>query len=194
MYSQNNEEQIIFDFFRETKGSFLDIGAYDGIHLSNTYALAERGWDGVCIEASPTVYQKLIETHSDHPNVLCLNIAIAGHDGAIMFYDNPNAVATAVKKETERWKDEAFNEITVQCATFQTMKDIHGWKSFDFISIDAEGMDYLILQQIDLNDLKTKMICIEWNGKDFDMYNGYITGFGFTLKTHNAENLLYIKP
>ena len=50
MYSQNNEEEIILNFFKEKKGIFLDLGAYDGIGLSNTRALAEKGWKGVCVE------------------------------------------------------------------------------------------------------------------------------------------------
>ena len=38
-YSQNNEQDIILQYFGNRKGFFLDIGANDGITLSNTYAL-----------------------------------------------------------------------------------------------------------------------------------------------------------
>jgi len=52
MHSQNDEERHILDAFRgRPEGNFLDIGAYDGITLSNTYCLALKGWSGVCAEA-----------------------------------------------------------------------------------------------------------------------------------------------
>ncbi len=35
MYSQNNEEEVILNHFKNFKCTFLDLGAYDGIDLSN---------------------------------------------------------------------------------------------------------------------------------------------------------------
>jgi hypothetical protein len=34
-------------------------------------------------------------------------------------------------------------------------------EGYDFISIDAEGMDFAILQQLDFSQVKC--LCIEWN-------------------------------
>ena len=43
MYSQNQEEQIILDYFNDVKvGHVLDIGANDGKTFSNSLALIER--------------------------------------------------------------------------------------------------------------------------------------------------------
>ena len=44
MYSQNNEEQVILDYFGNKIGNLLDIGANDGITLSNSRKLIELGW------------------------------------------------------------------------------------------------------------------------------------------------------
>ena len=50
-YSQTGEQQVIFDYFGpEFKGTFLDIGANDGVTFSNTYGLSLKGWRGVCVE------------------------------------------------------------------------------------------------------------------------------------------------
>ena len=51
-YSQNDEEKVILGWFRDKKkkvGRFLDVGAYTGLELSNTRALMEKGWSGVCV-------------------------------------------------------------------------------------------------------------------------------------------------
>jgi len=41
------------------KGIYVDVGAYDGIESSNTYALELAGWKGICIEPNPQAFEKL---------------------------------------------------------------------------------------------------------------------------------------
>jgi hypothetical protein len=48
-YSQNNEQEIILNFFNGRIGRYLDIGAFDGVSMSNTLALVELGWQGTAI-------------------------------------------------------------------------------------------------------------------------------------------------
>src|SRR6186713_1166854 len=80
MYSQNNEEQIILDYFREGKrGKVLDIGANDGITFSNSAKLIELGWSAVLVEPSPIAYQRLLQQHKQHiadGRVITLDVAI----------------------------------------------------------------------------------------------------------------------
>src|SRR5689334_24222072 len=37
-----------------TNGYFLDVGSADGFLNSNTWALEQRGWDGICIDPFPS--------------------------------------------------------------------------------------------------------------------------------------------
>lgn len=60
-FSQNREQRIILDFFGAHRGTFLDIGANDGVTLSNTRALALLGWSGILVEPAPMAYRKLLE-------------------------------------------------------------------------------------------------------------------------------------
>ena len=62
-YSQNNEQEIIINLFKGKRdGKFLDIGANNGVTLSNTFALANfYGWSGLLVEASPKAYQRLLK-------------------------------------------------------------------------------------------------------------------------------------
>jgi len=53
-YSQNGEDFLLWSLFKGRKsGFYIDIGAFDGIHLSNSYYFEKNGWDGVCVEAHP---------------------------------------------------------------------------------------------------------------------------------------------
>jgi hypothetical protein len=62
-------------------------------------------------------------------------------------------------KETEmaRWKGTEFKPVRVKVMTYDTFTQ----EQYDFISIDAEGMDIDILKQIDLDGVKC--LCIEYN-------------------------------
>ncbi len=50
MREKRNEEQVILDYFGNKIGNLLDIGANDGITLSNSRKLIELGWSGDLIE------------------------------------------------------------------------------------------------------------------------------------------------
>lgn len=193
MYSQNSEEQTILDHFGDTKGTFLDIGAYDGINLSNTRALAEKGWKGVLIEPSPSTFPKLEENYKDMDGFQLFNFAIGDGDSTV-FYDNKEGLGTTKKSELDRWKGHG-KEYTLSMVKTTPFKSFFAENPADYlmISLDAEGMDYEILTQMDLNKLGCEMLCVEWNTKDKDKYVNYVADYGFKLKAENAENLIFIK-
>ena len=197
MYSQNNEEQIILDHFGPVfKGTCLDLGANDGVTLSNTRACIERGWKGVMVDASTEMCDKLrrfdVEVH---------NVAMGNTDGFLTFYESGehlgkgdrSLVSTIVPAEMDRWANETFTPVTVECVTFKTLLSRSAFKTFDLISIDIEGMDLDVLTQMDLTALGCKMLCVEFNGKDQPDFDWYCAVHGMKLYAKNAENLIYVK-
>ena len=86
-YSQNNEQEIILNLFKGRTGTFLDIGANDGITLSNTYALSLQGWKGLLVEASPKAYERLVKTYEGKDAEL-QNVAIGGRDCDLSFHES----------------------------------------------------------------------------------------------------------
>ena len=104
MYSQNDEEQIILDYFKTNSGKrLLDIGAYDGKSLSNSLALIEMGWTGVLIEASPTNFTKIIREypHLDKIDAVCA--AIGTSSKLVKFHDSGEMVSTTDPAHLEKW-------------------------------------------------------------------------------------------
>ena len=58
-YSNGGEDGIlehVFEALGVVSGCCVELGAWDGIRLSNTRRLAERGWQSVMIEADPALY------------------------------------------------------------------------------------------------------------------------------------------
>lgn len=192
MYSQHNEEKIILDFFRGKTGTFLDLGAFNGIDLSNVRALAELGWSGVMVEASPTVFLDLKKNYEGFEKIELHNCAVGSATGVFDFYDNQNAVGTLNKRETERWgKKETFELIEVACFEINEFLDFSMYKTFDFISCDIEGEDLNVISRLNFDTLKTKLICVEFNGKDKNLYDDILLPYSFKLVHRNGENLIY---
>lgn len=189
-YSQNNEELIIADYFGSQIGTFLDIGANDGKNLSNTAKLVELGWSGVMVEPSPGAFSQLEKTYFYNKRVQPVNCAISDKAGAITFYNCLDTLLSSISEEQVKTWNQPYTSINVQSLTYKLLLEQCDHKKFDFISIDAEGFDLIILKQIDLTD--TKMICIEHGNsiENFEAMLNYCEGFGMRLILRNFENLI----
>lgn len=198
-YSQNSEQDIILNYFGDRKGTFLDLGANDGVTLSNTRALADLGWTGVLVDASPKAFKKLQENYQNIDFHL-YNIALSHENGVLKFKESGTLlgsgdvalVSTFHDSEMERFKSVVeYEEIEAKCLTWKAFMEGCPVKDFDFISMDIEGSELDVLPHMDLSN--TAMICIEWNSKE-DLkreYEKYL--YGLKLIYTSAENLIYAR-
>ena len=196
-YSQNNEQQIILDYFKDKVGSFLDAGANDGKTFSNTRALVELGWRGVLIEPSPKAYASLKENCKGFP-VYTYPYALGTTNDMVKMWDSEThlnkgdhgLLSTMSEDDYNKWKGSTkFNEIEVKCFRWKTFLNRLKIKEFDFISVDCEGQDYNILSQIDLRS--TSLVCVEHNGDPNKKLEFDKLMIGFRLLYTSSENLIY---
>jgi FkbM family methyltransferase len=207
MYSQNNEEELLLDYFNCADSNamhLLDIGANDGTTFSNSARLIELGWNATLLEPSPIAFDKLKKHYEANDRVRCLNYGISALGGKSLFYEsggyqNGGDVAlysTIDKNEMKRWEGNVdFKEIEAEFVTYQKFCEDHQGFRFDFISIDIEGYDWMLLQQMDLNALGCQMLIIEWNG-NIDQGNKMIAhckNYGLRELSRNAENLIFVR-
>lgn len=144
-YSQNNEQQVIEEYFKGQQGAFCDIGANDGMTLSNTRRLYELGWRGVCVEPSPSAFKKLKQNYSGTQGIYLYPFAIGTHNGRMRFWDsgthlNKGDVAllsTSNPEELNRFPGTEFKEMEVKCFRWKTALNRFVIKKFDMLSIDA---------------------------------------------------------
>lgn len=199
MYSQNEEEKHITEYFKDFKGKLLDLGANDGKTFSNSLRLIELGWEAYLVEPSPKAFNKLKALHQGNSKVECLPVAVGMSNVKATLHESGwhlqsskdvGLLSSLKKDETKRWKRETFEEVEVEVVDYKTLTEIIG-SDFDLISIDCEGMDWEILSQIDLS--KIKMICVEHNGVETEKYVSYCEKFGMKKIYQNAENILMAK-
>ena len=86
IYSQSGEDGILAELFRRLgidRGFCVELGAHDGIHLSNTRHLIERSrWNGILIEPDPRRFQQLRANVRDFGGVTCVEawVSFEGRD------------------------------------------------------------------------------------------------------------------
>lgn len=206
MNCQNNETAVVLGYFSNKPAqqrTVLSIGENDGITFSNSYDLIQSGWKAVLLEPSPKAFARMSELHKDNPNVVCLNYGIANSTGDFDFNessgykqgDDVSLVSTLIDSEMDRWRnDVTFEKITAHFKTFEDFSQICK-EPFDFITIDAEGYDWEILKQINLDECGCQCLCIEYNGKSdlWNLYENYAKQFGMKMISNNPENLIFAK-
>lgn len=205
MFSQNKEEEVVINYFKSYKGTFLDCGSNDGITLSNTHALALKGWQGVCIEPSPKAFQSLQDLYLQNDKIHCINVAVSNYLGKADFYDSGThlnkgdlaLLSSLDKEEIKRWgKTTTFDKIQVDVVDFKTLLNLSPYKTFDFISLDIEGAEILVLPQINLIKLGCRCICIEHNSNSVNknLFIRYCRDSGLNnILLDNAENIILAK-
>lgn len=188
-YAQNGEDLIIADYFKSIcmpSGLLLDIGANDGVTFSNSHLLIENGWAATLVEPS-LAFNKLEELYNedDYTGIVLNNVAISSGYGTHSWYEvEDSLLSTCEKYLADRW-GRKYETKSVKTVPYAAIAD-----HYDFITIDAEGNDWLILQQIDLTH--THCLCIE-HSNQFELITEYCAQFGLKEIHRNCENIIFCK-
>lgn len=191
-YSQYGQDIFVTQelFPGKTGGFFVDIGAYDGITLSNTYYLEKQlGWTGICFEPNPVAYEKLLKNRT----CVCVNGAVSGHKGESIFlkirgYTEmlSGLVDMYEPRHSQRIDNElklfggAAQQITVTCYNLNEVLSDHGVRHIDYLSVDTEGSELDIIKSIDFKMLDFSSICVE-NNFGSSEFEKYLKTKGFNL-------------
>lgn len=136
----------------KTDGCFVEIGAHDGWHWSNTWGLAQSGWRGLCAEPLDRLYKECQKTHSERPNVTVVNCAIGDTEGmATLGIGDYGAAASSPEKR-----------FSVQQFTLDTFLELQGIPTgFDLLVIDVEGSEPQVLSGYTNAKWQPKVVIIE---------------------------------
>lgn len=159
-YSQLDQDLwILSKFDQNHKGFFVDIGANDGVNLSNSYLLEQHGWTGVCVEPGPVEFSKLEASRKSYN----YNICISDFNGKCSFSENGFF-----------GKIDSKHEGATDCLTLEYFLDsINAPKVIDYLSIDVEGGEFDIIRNFPFDKYFIKYITIEHNAysRDYTLKN-----------------------
>lgn len=169
-YSHYNNKHIPFDlmldtlFGSKTNGFFIELGANDGINQSNTaFFEFHRQWKGVLIEPSPNAFLKCVESR---PNSKCFNTACVSNKYTNSFIEGDFNGSMMASVNGMRTHNQEL--IKVKTATLESILDSIHIEKIDFLSLDAEGYEYEILNGLNLDKYRPTYMLIEIYTKDFD--------------------------
>lgn len=168
-FSQCGEDGILFCLFHgKNDGFYVDVGAHHPFRFSNTAAFYERGWHGINIEPLPEGYKMF---NQFRPRDINLNIGIARQAGQLEYYAfNEPAYNTFKKEVVERLEGQSIAKVVRKqnISTYSLEKalseNMPRDKKIDFMNIDAEGMDFEVLESNDWKRWRPTVILVEgWN-------------------------------
>ena len=163
-YSYGGIDSLIANIFKDNNdGFYVDIGCGHPIKNNNTYLLNKRGWKGINIDLDEenidlfNIYRKKDEN---------INIAVSNDNKEVdlYFYHSKSAINTISKdvanyqkakvSSVKKVKSKTLNEILIN----SKFKDIQ----IDFLSIDVEGSELLVLKNFDFKKYSPKVIVVEY--------------------------------
>lgn len=165
-YSQCGEDLILQQLFMVLgigKVSYLDVGAHHPTYLSNTYLFYENGGNGVCVEPDPSLF---VEFGKKRPRDINLNCGVGIVPGeADFFVMSTSTLNTFSKEEAERYQSygqqRIMKTIRIKLETIDEIVQQNFEKTPNLISLDVEGLDYLILQDFDFSKYRPEVFCLE---------------------------------
>ena len=196
-YSQNDEQDVILNYFKGRVGRFLDVGAYDGVTFSNTMGLIQSGWGGVMVEPSPFNLVKLIESvrpYSFSNDIQIIAAACAPSQGLVdLSIDETEHRGWAVSIVPTYEGIQRKIPVTFKVPTIRPEELFDGGNRYQFINIDAEGMDMEIIKAIPSECwVGCEMVCAEpGHGRDL-MKRFFADQLGFKIVHETKENLIAV--
>jgi FkbM family methyltransferase len=169
-FSQLGEDCLLAQFFEfKTDGFFIDVGAFDGIYLSNTYFFERLGWSGVCVEAFQPYFDLCVR---NRPGSKCYHAAcLDGDRGMVEFRAERGGLFCGIEVDENAVADyyrgaavpfDGFRSIKVPSTSLDALL-LDGIRDIDFASIDVEGAELRVLGGFDLERHRPRVLVIEAN-------------------------------
>ena len=143
-----------------TNGFFLDVGSGHGTIGSNTKALEEKGWTGICVDPFPT--------HMDDRTCRMEKVVVSSAAGAIVKFHTHSGLG-GMADTLGKWKDEASKSPAVEFTTTTLGAVLDGAKAppfIHFLSLDIEGAELEALKGVPFDRYRFGAMAIEHNDEE----------------------------
>jgi FkbM family methyltransferase len=211
--AQFGEDRVLWRVFREKRdGFFIEIGAYDGVHLSNTFFLEQMGWHGILVEP---IYQLCERAAAARSRSRVVHAACSRKDAP------PTAAFTIAKnvpllsflcaddEHRERCVREGAELIEIEVPVVTVDRILRyerkadsaygnawvpkrGWQ-IDLVSIDTEGCELDVLDGFDLDRFKPSVLVIENDRPSGSAIEPYLSERGYRKFHRQVINDFFVR-
>ena len=166
--SQLEQDLRVLKFYNNKQGGFyVEIGASNGIALSNTYLLEKSyNWKGICVEPIP---RDFLQLKINRPESMCCDNAVYNTSGLVVTFDISNhsglfsGISTHIDCHAEL-VNKNKTTINVNTISLTDLLDKYNSPKFiEYLSLDTEGSEYEILRSFDFKKYTFGLIDVEHN-------------------------------
>lgn len=202
-YSQEGEDMVLRSLFegqKNYKGFFVDVGAHHPYRFSNTLHFYQKGWRGINIEPTPGAIKAFNTFRSKDIN---LNIGISDHQGKLTFYCFNEPALNGFSKELSEERNNTskkykiIKEVDVETYPLSDILDkyVPAGQKIDFLTIDVEGLDLMVLKSNNWDKYKPSYILVEdkidfTNLSDSEVYR-YLDEHGYKMVAKTLRTLFF---
>jgi FkbM family methyltransferase len=183
------ESELVRDFFHESAGFFVEVGANHPRDGSQTWHLEQSGWKGILIEPQPDLAEQLRqERRAKVFSVACSSPQNAGQYGALHLAGRLSALdrdrmAPDIKSSTDLMvRLETLDAVLTQGGAPQPI---------DFLSIDVEGHEVEVLSGFDFSLWRPRLILLEDWVHDLSRHR-FMVKSGYKLVRRTEINGWYV--
>lgn len=179
--------------FKEV-GFYIDIGANSPIIDSLTRCFYERGWSGINVEPVADHFAALNELR---PRDINLAIACGSKVGTLELYVE-NWETKGLSTAKKEYANEHWQATQVPMETLTRICDLYVKDKFiDFLKIDVEGFELDVVQGMDWDRYRPKVLCLEsvQPNSTIEAYADWepiLLQNGYTLADKNIHNRFYM--
>jgi FkbM family methyltransferase len=174
-FSQANQDLFVlyFTHYAGKKGFYVEIGAGDGVKISNTYLLEKADWQGIIVD--PVNYNseniKLRKCIKDKRAVYSKSglklpfLAVESSPKYALQGENFSGILEHIRDDIKTFPNKIINVETVSLNDL--LEQYNAPNKIDYISIDTEGSEFEIIKNFDFNKYDVEIFTIEHNGASF---------------------------
>ncbi|MBU0711494.1 MAG: FkbM family methyltransferase [Bacteroidota bacterium] len=168
-YSQGGEDMILASFYdgkKGYKGFYVDVGAHHPFRFSNTAFFYRKGWKGINIEPTPSLFKAF---HRFRKRDFNLKLAVGNGAPAVFNIYNDDALNTfsneLVADRKKRVGDKYYVIDKIEIPTFPLSHILDKYlpkdQKIDILSVDVEGLDLFVLKSNDWDRFRPDFIIVE---------------------------------
>ena len=209
-YAQNFEDVMLARLFQaQSKGFYVDIGAWHPTELSVTKHFYDLGWSGINIEPIKKQYELFA---AERPRDLNLCVAVTDRKGSLRFHEcaGDTSLSTTDDAQAVALVQDGHTITSYDVGTI-TPAEILAYcegKTVDFLKIDAEGCEERIVRSVDWQLFRPRALVIEatsrlrkpfidWDYiealRNWDAWEPLLLAAGYVLACYDGLNRFYVR-
>lgn len=202
-FSQSGED-IIIEYLLGLRNiitpTFLDVGGYHPVYANNTYKFFLKGARGVNIDANPAAIENFTKKRPQDVN---LNVGVGSKEGTFAFFimeeESLNTFSEEEMRNLISLGHQLKQKIDIPVVEIDKIFEEHFKAGCDLFSLDAEGVDFAIIESFDFDQYAPKVICVETinytpdgTGSKRDDLCNYIESKGYFEYANTNINSIFV--